>query len=105
MIPRADITAWRKYAPWNSNEQVEQDLIICRALVELYSHPRIQTTCAFRGERPSTNSTCLLHLAILKILISFKYSHSPLGRYWIVSENSLLFWVHLGFCKKIATMY
>jgi len=49
MIPRADIIAWRKYAPWNSNEQVEQDLIICRALVELYSHPLIQTTCSFRG--------------------------------------------------------
>lgn len=49
MIPRADITAWRQQAPWSSNEQVEQDLIISRALVELYSHELIQKTCAFRG--------------------------------------------------------
>lgn len=49
MIPRADITAWRAQAPWSSNEQVEQDLIISRALVELYSHELIQKTCAFRG--------------------------------------------------------
>lgn len=49
MIPRADITAWRARAPWNSNEQIEQDLIISRALVELYSAPLIQASCAFRG--------------------------------------------------------
>lgn len=49
MIPRADITAWRELAPWSSNEQIEQDLILCRSLVELYSDPLIQETCAFRG--------------------------------------------------------
>jgi len=49
VIPRADITAWRAKAPWSNNEQVEQDLIICRALVELYSHEVIQKNCAFRG--------------------------------------------------------
>lgn len=33
MINRASIAQWRVTAPWNNNEQVEQDLIICRALV------------------------------------------------------------------------
>ena len=37
MIPRSDITAWRNIAPWKTNEQVEQDLVISRALVDLFS--------------------------------------------------------------------
>ena len=37
MIPRAYITEWTQNAPWKSNEQVEQDLIICRVLVEIFS--------------------------------------------------------------------
>ena len=39
MIPTADILAWRSAHPWVSNAQVEQDLIICRAVIELFSHP------------------------------------------------------------------
>jgi predicted nucleotidyltransferase component of viral defense system len=49
MIPRNFITQWRKYAPWISDIQVEQDLIICRALVELYSSKLISETLVFRG--------------------------------------------------------
>ena len=37
MIPRAHITAWRSEAPWPSDGQVEQDLILSRALVDLFS--------------------------------------------------------------------
>jgi len=32
MIPRASVTAWRKNAPWPDNTQVEQDLVLSRAL-------------------------------------------------------------------------
>ena len=37
MIPRANITAWRSKAPWSTDAQVEQDLVICRAVVDLFS--------------------------------------------------------------------
>jgi hypothetical protein len=37
MIPQSYIMAWRKKAPWQEDYQVEQDLIIERALVEIYS--------------------------------------------------------------------
>lgn len=30
MIPQAFIREWSQYAPWKSNEQIEQDLLICR---------------------------------------------------------------------------
>ena len=49
MIPSAYITAWRKYAPWKTNEQVEQDLVICRALVSIFSEPVLKDNLAFRG--------------------------------------------------------
>ncbi len=49
MIPLDYITAWRVNAPWPQLSQVEQDLIICRALVELYNHPVIAKNLAFRG--------------------------------------------------------
>lgn len=49
MIPRAYITEWTQYAPWKSNEQIEQDLIICRALAEIYSDEFLSQELAFRG--------------------------------------------------------
>lgn len=49
MIPRDYITEWRSKAPWPSDAQVEQDLVICRALVELFQQEVIASTMAFRG--------------------------------------------------------
>ncbi len=49
MISRAYITEWTQYAPWKSNEQVEQDLVICRALVEIFSDEFLSKELAFRG--------------------------------------------------------
>ena len=49
MIPRDYITEWRSEAPWVRNDQVEQDLVISRALVEIFSHPLLQDALAFRG--------------------------------------------------------
>ena len=49
MIPRASITAWRKAAPWPDNTQVEQDLVLSRALVELFRRTAFAESAAFRG--------------------------------------------------------
>jgi predicted nucleotidyltransferase component of viral defense system len=49
MIPKAFITHWRTVAPWISDLQVEQDLIISRALIELYSSKLISEALVFRG--------------------------------------------------------
>ena len=35
MIPRDHITEWRAWAPWVPDVQVEQDLVISRALTRL----------------------------------------------------------------------
>jgi len=49
LIPRAYITAWRQNAPWLQPSQVEQDLIICRALVGMFKLPLLAENLAFRG--------------------------------------------------------
>ncbi len=49
MIPRAYITEWSNQVPWQTNEQVEQDLVICRALVEIFSDEFLASSLAFRG--------------------------------------------------------
>ena len=38
MIDRASIIAWNEQAPWTEPAMVEQDLIICKALVCIFSY-------------------------------------------------------------------
>ena len=49
MISRADIIAWKTIAPWQSEAHVEQDLVISRALVEIFSDDILSKNLAFRG--------------------------------------------------------
>lgn len=49
MIPEYAITEWRNTVPWNASEQVEQDLVICRALTEIYKDEYLESHLAFRG--------------------------------------------------------
>ena len=49
MIARRYIEEWKTFAPWPDNAQVEQDLVIERALVEMFSDDMISTQLAFRG--------------------------------------------------------
>jgi hypothetical protein len=49
MIPKMNIIAWSAKAPWADMRQVEQDLIISRALVELFADPMLSRGVRFRG--------------------------------------------------------
>lgn len=49
MIPKPDIAKWQQYAPWKEFAQVEQDLIISRALVQIFSDDFLRENLAFRG--------------------------------------------------------
>ena len=49
MISRAYITAWRSKAPWLTDAQVEQDLVVSRIIVELFSDEFLAREVAFRG--------------------------------------------------------
>ena len=49
MIPEYAIKEWNKTVPWHRNEQIEQDLVICRALVALFNDEYLAKHLAFRG--------------------------------------------------------
>lgn len=49
MIPKPYIAKWQEHSPWNEFSQVEQDLVISRALVEIFSDDFLRENLAFRG--------------------------------------------------------
>lgn len=49
LIARGYIQAWRAKAPWSDLRQMEQDLVICRALCDLFNAPALKGKIAFRG--------------------------------------------------------
>jgi len=49
MLPRRYIEEWKAFAPWPEDAQVEQDLVIEKALLELFSSPFLRSRLAFRG--------------------------------------------------------
>lgn len=65
MLPKAHIDQWKLYSPWRQDEFVEQDLILSRLLIELYSSKIISENLVFRGGTA-------LHKLFLKI--PYRYS-------------------------------
>jgi predicted nucleotidyltransferase component of viral defense system len=49
MIPMMNIVAWSSVVPWVDMRQVEQDLIISRAIVDIFSDPFLREQLRFRG--------------------------------------------------------
>jgi predicted nucleotidyltransferase component of viral defense system len=49
MIPIMNIIAWSAFAPWADTRQVEQDLIISRALIDLFNQPLLARELRLRG--------------------------------------------------------
>ncbi len=58
MIALRHITAWQSQAPWPTPQQIEQDLLLSRLIVEIAENPALGEHLVFRG------GTCLhkLHL-------------------------------------------
>src|SRR5574344_427824 len=49
MIPQPAIKKWSEHFSWKHNYQIEQDLIICRALCAIYNDEYLAEHLAFRG--------------------------------------------------------
>lgn len=49
MLPRRYIEEWKEFALWPEDAQVEQDLMIERAMLELFADPFLKERLAFRG--------------------------------------------------------
>ena len=53
MIARADVQHWRNQVPWIAADNVEQDLVLSRLIVEIADHSLLSKELVFRG------GTCL----------------------------------------------
>ena len=49
MIPLSAITSWSNTFPWANPHFVEQDLVLCRVLTELFNDSLLASKLAFRG--------------------------------------------------------
>ena len=49
MIPARNVVAWGVVVPWSDQRQVEQDLIIGRTLVEIFSDDMLRDVMRVRG--------------------------------------------------------
>ncbi len=49
MMPRKDITRWGVDHPWQNENQVEQDLLLSRAMIEIASDPLLGDELVLRG--------------------------------------------------------
>ncbi len=58
MIPERHITAWQPNAPWLTVEQIEQDLVLSRLIIEIANDPYLGDELVFRG------GTCLHKLRL-----------------------------------------
>ena len=58
MIPRPHLTAWAPNAPWPNPDQVEQDLLLSRLIIEIASDEYLGQELVFRG------GTCLHKLRL-----------------------------------------
>jgi predicted nucleotidyltransferase component of viral defense system len=65
LIPQSSITAWREFAPWLDDAQIEQDLVLSRATVELFRDEFLKGKIALRGGT-----------ALQKLLINPPYRYS-----------------------------
>ncbi|WP_457578156.1 nucleotidyl transferase AbiEii/AbiGii toxin family protein [Ensifer adhaerens] len=49
MIPAQNIVAWGRIVPWADQRQIEQDLIISRALIDIFNDDLLSAELRFRG--------------------------------------------------------
>jgi hypothetical protein len=84
MIPEVFIENWRKNVPWQMSEQIEQDLIISRALVDLYNDPHIKDALVFRGGT-ALNKLFILRQGTVKISILSKKMLTQLDKRLMLS--------------------
>ncbi len=92
MIPLDFISEWKQHAPWPQSYQVEQDLIVSRALVEIFNHPLLAESLAFRG------GTALFKLHLSPVRYSedidlVQVHPGPVGPVMDALQEKLNFWL------------
>ena len=79
MIPAQNIVAWGNLVPWTDVRQVEQDLIISRAVVEIFSDPILREALRFRGGTALNKLHFPAPLRYSEDIDLVRTSHGPIG--------------------------
>ena len=79
MIPAQNIVAWGQTVPWAEQRQVEQDLIISRALVEIFNDPFLKENLRFRGGTALNKLHLSKPLRYSEDIDLVRTSHGPIG--------------------------
>lgn len=89
MINRTAIQQWSEHAPWIDNAQIEQDLIICRALVSIFSDEFLASQpVLMRKENSKTTRVLFVRSSILREDGNHRYAFPFAERLWLTSRNS-----------------
>ena len=79
MIPAQNIVAWGNLVPWTDARQIEQDLIISRALVEIFSDPGLREALRLRGGTALNKLHFPVPLRYSEDIDLVRTSHGPIG--------------------------
>ena len=79
MIPAQNIVAWGNLVPWTDARQIEQDLVISRALVEIFSDPMLRKALRFRGGTALNKLHFPAPLRYSEDIDLVRTSHGPIG--------------------------
>lgn len=97
MIPNAYLQAWSATAPWPDSRQVEQDLIISRALCDLFNTPALKGRIAFRGGTAINKLLFMQPLRYSEDIDLVQTQAEPIGT-TVDAIRDALSW--LGKCKR-----
>jgi len=79
MISTNAIIQWRQHAPWIFQSQIEQDLVLSRALVALFQNPVIRESLAFRGGTALNKLYCPISARYSEDLDLVQIKDAPIG--------------------------
>lgn len=79
MIPVMNIIAWGNVAPWPEQRQIEQDLIISRAVIELFSDNFLKEEMRFRGGTALNKLHFPAPLRYSEDIDLVRTTHGPIG--------------------------
>jgi predicted nucleotidyltransferase component of viral defense system len=119
MIPSNEIKAWSNVVPWITDEQIEQDLVLSRALVEIFSNDFLSKNLVFRGGtaihklylQPQPRYSEDIDLVqkhpgpIKKILRTLRESLSFLGNPATVKQKLIIIPLFIDLIQKVQPLY
>ena len=79
MIPAMNIIAWGNVAPWAEQRQIEQDLVISRAVVELFADDFLKEEIRFRGGTALNKLHFPAPLRYSEDIDLVRTTHGPIG--------------------------